>query len=462
MTINIYEFPEYKKHLDHPCLKTHSDGSLNGSLEVGNQIIHLRKKHPKIPAWRALSNIENFERAPVIEWLSSFGGYLETRLFSMSKKELTEIWSLLNIGRVELPSHLSDLEEWFEPNEKGGRLELDKFVNDGSTYRPCPSGESHWVETQKWMNRVELLWGICRDVAKGNIPSEEDWKTLRELEHDFISRPRRTHRTRTDEEANFARHIFYIDDPHDVIEEEQAARWVKTQWLIESTYRSKPHSALSRKRGTHSSEIKLLCDLTGYLKMAKIEDIVHEAVLEDPKSPLRNLIDYELAEVEFEWVDCPKRLPEKGEIQGPGGDLKDPNKVGIDECFVLANGNFYRIYDNAYFEAEYKRRNYDRYAPPDRCLDLLRDVYDEEFFDYIRRFRRKVGMPGSLIAGKPLEYPEDYRPEFSSEFCYFGRKPRFCLMQPCPVFSNEKYSFNREHTKAFHKDWNKAGHRLWQ
>lgn len=195
--------------------------------------------------------------------------------------------------------------------------------------------------------------------------------------------------------------------------------------------------------------------------MARIEDIVDEAVAADPKSSLRNLKHYELAGAEFEWRDCTQRVPEKGEIQGPGGDMINPDQVGKDDCFVVVNGKFYRVYDEAYFEAEYKRWNYDRYAPPAQCLDLLRDVYDEEFFNYVKRFKRKKGVTGSLIAGKPIEYPEDYRPEFSSEFCYFGSKPRFCRMRPCPVFSSEQYSFNQEHTKALHEEWKKTGVGLW-
>lgn len=425
------------------------------------------KRPPKVSEWRALVRIEEFNHAALIEWLVTYGGDLEVQLFEMNRQDLVD---LMNQHGRTIPPNLMGIKDWLAPLDKGARLETWQFASenlggrfpfrehcksDAKIRQNCEYAEDCGKESGRcWWSYVKSLWRIARAVAHGHIPSEDNWKSIELMKEKFVSKPRRTHRTRTDEEANFAQHVFYIDDPSDIIEQTGWSKigLISTQYSIKSTYRCQPHETLwPNDRRKISEGIISSCPDGGYLKMAKIEDIVDAAITEDPKSHLRNLNHYELASAEIEWISCPERAPEKGEIQ-PGGDAGS-DKVGKDDCYIWVGGKYYSILDDPLFEKEFHKWKSGPWEPPSQCLDLLRDVYDEEFFDYVKLFRRKYGPPGSLIAGKLMKYPEDFQPEFSSEFCYFGRRPRFCSKFPCPIFSNEDYSFNEEHTKKFLATW---------
>lgn len=419
------------------------------------------KRSRKAKEWRGLSQIEDFNHAALIEWLTAYGGELEVQLFQMGRKDLVD---LMNQHGREIPPNLEGIKDWLEPGDKGARLETWNFASgnlggrfpfrehcksDAKVRQNCAYVEGCGKEAGRcWWSYVKCLWRISRDVANGNIPSEEDWESLQKMGEQFVSKPRRTFRTRTDEEANFSQHIFYIDDPNDM--DKQAMWWSGSQWIVDTTYKHKGYKSFSTKRENPAKRIISSCFAGGYLKMGKIDDIVDKVVSEEPNSPIRNLKKYELASAEIRWKTCPGRSPEKDEILLLRTSANGaPTETGMDDSFVWTNDAVYAIYSEAHFEKENEKKQYDRWAPPPQCLDLLRDVYDEEFFNYVKRFRREKSPPGSLLAGKRIEYPEDYRPEYSSTFCYFGRKPRFCSMSPCPIFSNEEYSFNQEHTKKF-------------
>jgi len=431
---------------------------------------HNIKRPPKVSAWRGLSRIEEYNHVGLIEWLAAYGGDLEIKLFKMGRKDLVDI---VNQHGGKIPATLMGLKDWLAIGDRGARVELANFAleNIGGWPNPeickkrascdawvkkdCENGERCGKSNGRWESYVKRLWQISRDVAGGNVPSDDDWNFLKEMEKIFVTKPRRTFRTRTDEEAKFSQHLFYIDDPKDVIDDKQTSWWAKTQWLIKSTYRFKPHKTLWNKKRKPLDEIVSSCPEGGHLKMAKFADIVEEVTADDPQSSLRNLNDYELVGAEFEWKPCPERLPEKGEILRGGDATGAPSETGMDECFVWTGDKFYRIMDDSCFQKELEKRKYDRWAPPPQCLTLLREVYDEEFFDYVKQFRPSKSPQGSLLAGKPIEYEDGFRPEYSPQFCYFGRKPNFCSMSPCPIFSNEEYSFNKKHTTKFHAYWTK-------